>query len=130
MLILLRKLKHNLFTSGEFRKYLLYALGEMVLVIIGILIALQIDNWNTARKDRETLESYLQSIARNVSADLSAAEQVRARREEAIESSIVKWALVAPSAYDDVGAVTFATVHYSRHEPTTNCRRTRAGTRR
>lgn len=108
MLLLLRKLKHNLFANEEFRKYLLYALGEMVLVIIGILIALQIDNWNTARKDRETLDSYLQSIARNISGDLAEAERIRARREEAFQSSARIWALIDFSGYNDVEVVTTA----------------------
>ena len=33
-------------------KYLLYALGEILLVVIGILIALQIDNWNREKQER------------------------------------------------------------------------------
>ena len=108
MLLLLRKMKQGFFSNQEFRKYLLYALGEMALVIIGILIALQIDNWNTARKDRETLDSYLQSIARNISSDLVAAEQVRTRREDAFQSSSREWALVGPNSYSSVEAVAFA----------------------
>ncbi len=101
-------MKQGFFSNQEFRKYLLYALGEMALVIIGILIALQIDNWNTARKDRETLDSYLQSIARNISSDLVAAEQVRTRREDAFQSSSREWALVGPNSYSSVEAVAFA----------------------
>ena len=38
--------------SGSARKYTLYAIGEIVLVVLGILIALQINNWNEAKKDR------------------------------------------------------------------------------
>jgi len=41
-----------LIESGSTRKYLLYAIGEISLVVIGILIALQINNWNEWRKDR------------------------------------------------------------------------------
>ncbi len=36
--------------SGKTGKYFKYAIGEIVLVVIGILIALQINNWNEARK--------------------------------------------------------------------------------
>ncbi len=39
-------------SGGRFSKYMLYALGEIVLVVLGILIALQINNWNNERKDR------------------------------------------------------------------------------
>jgi hypothetical protein len=39
--------------SGKVKNYLLYAIGEIVLVVIGILIALQINNWNEETKDRK-----------------------------------------------------------------------------
>lgn len=38
--------------EGKIRQYLLYATGEILLVVIGILIALQVNNWNTNRLDR------------------------------------------------------------------------------
>lgn len=38
--------------AGKFSKYLLYAVGEILLVVIGILIALQVNNWNEQRKLR------------------------------------------------------------------------------
>ena len=46
--------------SGATGKYLLYAIGEIALVVIGIVIALQINNWNEWRKDR-IMESALLS---------------------------------------------------------------------
>ncbi len=52
MLTFLRKVRKSLIESGAVRKYLLYAIGEIALVVIGILIALQINNWNEWRKDR------------------------------------------------------------------------------
>jgi len=59
MLTFLRKIRKSLIESlpspqvgGSTRKYLLYAIGEIALVVIGILIALQINNWNEARKDK------------------------------------------------------------------------------
>ena len=81
-------MKQGYFAHQEFRKYLLYAIGEMALLIIGILIALQIDNWNTAKKDRETLENYLKSIARNIAHDLVAIDVIREKREAACATSI------------------------------------------
>jgi hypothetical protein len=47
-----RKIRHRLLGKGKFRKYLLYAGGEIILVVIGILIALQINNWSERRKER------------------------------------------------------------------------------
>lgn len=52
MLTYLRKIRKSLLASGAFRKYLQYAIGEIALVVIGILVALQINNWNEWRKDR------------------------------------------------------------------------------
>ena len=52
MLKLLRKLRYDLMGHNKTVKYLKYATGEIVLVVIGILIALSINNWNEYRKDR------------------------------------------------------------------------------
>ena len=48
--------------EGRFSKYLLYAIGEILLVIIGILIALQIHNWNDKRIERKELNTSLYSM--------------------------------------------------------------------
>ena len=51
MLKIFRKIRQKLIADSKFSKYLLYAIGEIVLVVIGILIALSINNWNEARKN-------------------------------------------------------------------------------
>ena len=50
MLRFLSQIRQRLLTENRFSKYLLYAVGEILLVVVGILIALQIDNWNEERK--------------------------------------------------------------------------------
>jgi hypothetical protein len=50
MIKFFRKIRQRLLTENKFSKYLLYAIGEIVLVVIGILIALQINNWNAEQK--------------------------------------------------------------------------------
>jgi hypothetical protein len=50
MLHFLRKIRLSLIGSGSLRKYTFYAIGEIALVVIGILIALQINNWNENQK--------------------------------------------------------------------------------
>ena len=52
MITLFRRIRQKLIASGSITKYLLYALGEILLVVIGILIALQINNWNNDRIER------------------------------------------------------------------------------
>lgn len=49
MIKFFRKIRQKLLSENKFNKYLLYAIGEIILVVIGILIALQINNWNQER---------------------------------------------------------------------------------
>jgi hypothetical protein len=70
MLTFFRRIRKGFIGSGQARKYLLYALGEIALVVIGILIALQINNWNEWRKDRvkerEVLLDLKDNLERNI----------------------------------------------------------------
>ena len=90
MLLILRKLKQSYFRNAEFRKYLLYAFGEMALVIIGILIALQIDNWNANKLEQEALKGYLNTISSNIGSDLASIDELRSERLRAYELSVVR----------------------------------------
>ncbi len=66
MLTILRKIRRKLIESQSTRKYLLYAIGEIALVVIGILIALQINNWNEWRKDRDREKKVLIQLSKNL----------------------------------------------------------------
>lgn len=52
MIKFFRRIRERLVTERKLSKYLIYAIGEIVLVVIGILIALQINNWNELRKEQ------------------------------------------------------------------------------
>lgn len=80
MLLLLRRLKHLAFMDQKTRHYLTYAAGELILIIVGILIALQIDNWNEDRKVRISLNAHLDTIARNIEEDQRELAELRAQR--------------------------------------------------
>ena len=56
--------------TGKMTKYFKYAIGEIVLVVIGILIALQINNWNTARLQANKEVNYLKEIKSNLEEDV------------------------------------------------------------
>lgn len=58
MLKFFRKIRRNLLSDGKTEKYFKYAIGEIILVVIGILIALQINNWNENRKNRISEADY------------------------------------------------------------------------
>jgi len=70
MLTFFRRIRKGLLASGATSKYLLYAIGEIALVVIGILIALQINNWNEDRKKVDTIKVYLQNLAEDLENDL------------------------------------------------------------
>jgi hypothetical protein len=62
MIKFFRKIRQKMLNESKFSKYLLYAIGEIVLVVIGILIALQINNWNEARKENTKLKKAIKSV--------------------------------------------------------------------
>ena len=62
MLKFFRQIRQNLISQNKLSKYLFYAIGEIVLVVIGILIALQINNANETRKQRIVERSYLKRL--------------------------------------------------------------------
>jgi hypothetical protein len=66
MIKFFRKIRQKMLTENKFSKYLLYAIGEIMLVVIGILIALQINNSNELKKERAIEINYL----KNLKADL------------------------------------------------------------
>ena len=65
-----RQLRLNLFSESKTGKYLKYALGEIILVVIGILIALQINNWNEYRKEQNMEQQYLLGIKEDLEVDI------------------------------------------------------------
>lgn len=67
---MLRRLKLDLFMTRSFRKYSAYAFGEILLLVIGILIALQINDWYQQRLDRQTESEYLVSMHRDLTKDI------------------------------------------------------------
>jgi hypothetical protein len=59
MLKFFRRIRKGLLESGKIRNYTLYAIGEIALVVVGILIALQISNWNEQRNEKTITNGYL-----------------------------------------------------------------------
>ncbi len=66
MIKFFRKIRQQLLTENRFSKYLLYAIGEIILVVVGILIALQINNWNENRKLNNEKHEFLLTLQQEV----------------------------------------------------------------
>lgn len=66
MIKFFRKIRQQLMTEGKVKKYMLYAISEIFLVVIGILIALSLNNWNEFRKNRQTENKLLIELRENL----------------------------------------------------------------
>jgi hypothetical protein len=58
-------------------KYLKYAIGEIVLVVVGILIALSINNWNDNRKNNNLKQAYVKNLIFDLEKDLEKLKQLQ-----------------------------------------------------
>ena len=79
MINFFRKIRKQLADDNKPLKYMRYAIGEILLVVVGILIALSINNWNEERKDRVKEREVLEDIMNNLN-----------RNNELIQNSLVK----------------------------------------
>ena len=70
MIKFFRKIRQDLLAEDKTGKYMKYAIGEIVLVVIGILIALQINNWNENRKINNQEIVYLQDLKNDFTFDI------------------------------------------------------------
>tara|TARA_R110001592_G_scaffold3704_2_gene21324 strand:+ start:546 stop:1313 length:768 start_codon:yes stop_codon:yes gene_type:complete len=69
MIKLFRNIRKNLLKEGKTSKYVKYAIGEILLVVIGILIALQINNWNETNVERSLEKEYIISLIEDIKKD-------------------------------------------------------------
>ena len=69
MLTFFRRIRKGLLGDGATSKYLLYAIGEIALVVIGILVALQINNWNEERKNKSKVKTHLINLIKDLEND-------------------------------------------------------------
>lgn len=69
MLRFFRKMRSALIPENRFGRYFFYALGEIVLVVVGILIALQVNNWNENRKTAKQEKNFFSDILNDLEKD-------------------------------------------------------------
>ena len=70
MLKFFRRKRLKLIKQRNLKKYLIYAIGEVTLVVIGILLALQVNNWNQAISNEKIQKNYLARIQLDISKDI------------------------------------------------------------
>ena len=76
MIKFFRKIRQKLLSENRFSKYLIYAIGEIILVVIGILIAVSINDANNAAQNDEKIKSILTQIQEDILVDIKDAKRI------------------------------------------------------
>ncbi|WP_349350957.1 DUF6090 family protein [Flagellimonas sp. MMG031] len=91
MFALFRRIRKQLVSEGNLGKYLKYAIGEIILVVIGILIALQVNNWNENRKSRSFEQEMLAQIRENLEVDKMDLKKVHRNLKKPFRRLLKSW---------------------------------------
>ncbi len=97
-----RQLRQQFLVENKNSKYLKYAIGEIVLVVIGILIALQVNNWNEGRKENEVQLKYLKNLKHDLLNDITDLNRFKKIRLGKVESARQLLQLAKQEQIDDV----------------------------
>jgi hypothetical protein len=99
MLHFFRKIRRDLLANNKTIRYLKYGVGEIILVVIGILIALQIDTWNEQRKNDARVSKYTEGLITDLKKDRLLVEDIlEDSRQDIEEINSYRQRLTAPSA--------------------------------
>ncbi len=77
MLKFFRRKRKEIVSSNSFWTYLKYALGEIILIVIGVLIAVSIDNWNKERIKNDRLEEIISKIKKDFQEDKKSLDNIK-----------------------------------------------------
>lgn len=121
MIKFFRHIRQSMIRENRTSKYLLYAIGEIVLVVIGILIALQINNWNEERKNNVFEKEILSQIQQNLVQDRNNLLEIKSWHQKAFDASerLVDDSLRNKNL-DSVPYWLGEVVHFSRFQSLTN----------
>ena len=86
MLTFLRKIRKSLIGSGSAKKYILYAVGEVLLVMIGILLALQVNNWNENQKRKQLEFNLVGGLLEEMQINREIVTESKERHEDHLKS--------------------------------------------
>ena len=108
MLKFFRKIRQNLLLEGKIGKYFKYAVGEIILVVIGILIALQINNLNESKKEQTILNSSLTSLILNLHEDIENLNKQIDYNEDVQEAIDFSFRIISLPEYENVELSNYA----------------------
>ena len=114
MIKFFRKIRQDFLSEGKTGRYFKYAIGEIVLVVIGILIALQINNWNEANKIATAEQQILKDIKNELLANIENLESVTKSGKLSMENAkILNQFYSNPSKLTDFPADSIANLTYT-----------------
>lgn len=87
MIKFFRHIRQRLLSENKFSKYLLYAIGEIILVVIGILIAIKINAYNTEKDNIKTITNQLENVALEIQGNLALIDKSIEKSTAIINSS-------------------------------------------
>jgi len=87
MIQFFRRIRQRLLAENRLSQYLFYAIGEIILVMIGILLALQVNNWNSYKNDRTKEQLYLKSFRNDMQANLKELERVIVKSNQTLSTT-------------------------------------------
>lgn len=93
-------------SDNRFSRYFLYALGEVILVVIGILIALNVNNWNLSRIEKKKEIKYLNNIVLDLQKDLARLDYLIAFREKRMDGDREIIEVINGKPVDDLTGLT------------------------
>ncbi len=117
MIKFFRAIRQNMINQNKVSRYLIYAFGEIFLVVIGILIALSLNNWNENEKQNKTSAEYHQRIHEDLQRLIAQSENVLNTAEKTLKSitktvELLESGVIKTNA--DQESLDFALIWFSR----------------
>lgn len=117
MIKFFRKIRQNLLSENKFSKYLIYATGEIILVVVGILIALSINNWNESKKLNKEIISLSKSMISELGDDITAFDRAIILNDSVLNISAVIFDSISKTKSGNVRKLLFLNNRYWDFRP-------------
>ena len=120
MIKFFRKIRQNLLSEGKTGKYFKYAIGEIILVVIGILIALSINNWNENRKEYNALKTLTENLNNEFQKNLEELDTDLTRVKNSITATNTLLSYTGSKNIEVDNTIIDSLIYYAVSNPTWN----------
>ncbi len=118
MIKFFRKIRQQLLTENKIGKYLLYAIGEILLVMVGILLAFQVNQWNENNKNEKLEYKLLKEVETSLKSDLDLIINNKNFQEEIInhQDSFILWLESTQASHDSIIRKSYWYTYFTPYE--------------